>query len=113
MMFIAEAPDLANAYCILQAVDILNMLHPQQIQQIHSLLLPDSRRTYYIITQLPLWSSYMHLVRFVPCIWMTIILTARVRMCVLLHVFTFVEHIIAIAKAISCGSTVRMERDGN
>ena len=26
MMFTAEAPDLANAYCILQAVDILNML---------------------------------------------------------------------------------------
>jgi hypothetical protein len=26
MMFTAEAPDLANAYCLLQAVDILNML---------------------------------------------------------------------------------------
>jgi transposase InsO family protein len=26
MMFTAEAPDLANAYCIVQAVDILNML---------------------------------------------------------------------------------------
>jgi hypothetical protein len=26
MMFTAEAPDLVNAYCLLQAVDILNML---------------------------------------------------------------------------------------
>jgi hypothetical protein len=26
MMFTEEAPDLANAYCLLQAVDILNML---------------------------------------------------------------------------------------
>jgi hypothetical protein len=26
MMFTVETPDLANAYCLLQAVDILNML---------------------------------------------------------------------------------------
>jgi hypothetical protein len=71
MMFTAEAPDLANAYCILQAVDILNML-------------PSTANPADPLSNV----------------------TARVRMCVLLHVFTFVEHIIAIAKDISSGSIV-------
>jgi hypothetical protein len=87
--------------------------HPQQIQRIHCLMSSDSRRIYCTITQLPLWSSDTRSVRFVQCIWMMIILTGRDQMCVLLHLSTFVEQIIVIAKAISSGSTVRMQKDVN
>ena len=76
-------------------------------------MLLDSHRIYYITILLPLWSRFMHLVRFALYIWMTITLTARVQTCVLLHVYTCAGHIIAIAKVISSGSIVQMERDTN
>jgi hypothetical protein len=111
MMYTAEVPDLASAYCVLQAVDILNML--PSILQIQPPTLRDSRRISYIITLLLHWSNFMRLGDSALCILTLIILTPCAQIFVRPPAFICAALTIVTVRVTLSGSTVIMARDAN